>query len=75
MFDPRVRTYALSMVKIPAPTSGVRVEVKTEELWITNVIPAPIRRAKYLKKSIDGFFKKKSSSTHKGHRIALGTVK
>ena len=36
------------MVKIPVPTSGVRVEVNTEEDWTRNVITAPMAMAIYL---------------------------
>jgi hypothetical protein len=36
------------MVKIPVPTNGVRVEVKTEDDWTRNVMIAPMASAMYL---------------------------
>ena len=33
MFEPKVNGYIRSMVTMPRPTSGVRVDVKIELLW------------------------------------------
>ena len=43
-------------MKIPVPTSGVRVEVNTEEDWTRNVITAPMAMAIYLIRSQKTFF-------------------
>ena len=41
IFDPRVSGYILFKLITPIPTSGVKVEVKTELLWTRNVSAAP----------------------------------
>lgn len=46
MLDPRVSGYTRSIEMTPMPTSGVRVEVKTELDWTIKVIPAPTASAK-----------------------------
>ena len=48
MLDPRVKGYTLSRVSNPAPTSGVKVDVNTEEDWTKNVTNAPKIIIKYL---------------------------
>lgn len=48
MLDPRVKGYTLSRVSNPAPTSGVKVDVNTEEDWTKNVTKAPKIIIKYL---------------------------
>lgn len=44
MFDPKVIGYAVSRLTKPAPQSGVKVEVKTDEERTRIVITAPERR-------------------------------
>lgn len=52
MFDPRVKGYILSTLISPSPTSGVRVEVNTDELCTNTVRIAPIKIATYPVKNL-----------------------